>query len=116
MKTLTIGVSDRTDVKKRMAAAFKGKAQGGPRLSFASAELLVRVLTEPRMQLLRTMAGAGPMSLRELARRVDRDVKRVHGDAHALLNAGVLYNTDDGELEFPFSGVHVEFEIVASAA
>ena len=56
------------------------------------------------------------MSLRELARRVDRDVKRVHGDAHALLNAGVLYKTDDGELEFPFSGVHVEFEIVASAA
>ena len=30
------------------------------------------------------------MTIREAARRVHRDVKAVHGDVHALLNAGVL--------------------------
>jgi len=36
------------------------------------------------------------MTIREVARRVGRDVKAVHGDVHALLNAGVLERTDDG--------------------
>ena len=36
------------------------------------------------------MTGAGAMSIREAARRVERDVKAVHGDVTALLNAGLL--------------------------
>jgi predicted transcriptional regulator len=40
--------------------------------------------------LIRTMTGAGPLTIREAARRVDRDVKGVHGDVRTLLNAGIL--------------------------
>ena len=40
------------------------------------------------------------MTLREPARRVQRDVKAVHGDVHALLKAGVLDRTDDGKIAF----------------
>jgi predicted transcriptional regulator len=58
--------------------------------------------------------GAGPMALRALARRLDRDVKSVHGDAQALLNAGVLQKTTDGKLIFPYDGVHVDFTIQAA--
>jgi predicted transcriptional regulator len=36
------------------------------------------------------MTGAGPIAIREVARRVHRDVKSVHGDIQALLKAGVL--------------------------
>ena len=36
------------------------------------------------------MTGAGPLALREIARRVERDVKAVHTDVHALLNAGLI--------------------------
>jgi len=113
MSTVTIGVSSRTEVKRRMAAAFKGKPQGS-RISFASAALLLRVLTKHRLELLGAMCSAGPLSLREAARRVGRDVKRVHGDVHALLNAGVLRKTQDGQIEFPYDAVRVEFELKAA--
>jgi predicted transcriptional regulator len=54
------------------------------------------------------MAGAGPLSLREVARRVNRDVKAVHSDVQALLNAGVLQKTGDGLIVFPFDATRVD--------
>jgi predicted transcriptional regulator len=48
------------------------------------------------------------------ARRVDRDVKAVHGDITALLAAGILDRTTDGEIEFPFDAVKVEFLLQAA--
>jgi hypothetical protein len=33
----------------------------------------------------------------------------VHTDVHALLDAGMLRRTDDGEIEFPYDTVHVDF-------
>jgi predicted transcriptional regulator len=67
------------------------------------------VLTAKRWELLKAMTGGGAMTLREAAGRVDRDVKAVHGDVHALLVAGVLRRNDDGRIEFPFDAVHVDF-------
>jgi predicted transcriptional regulator len=60
------------------------------------------------------MCGAGAMSIREAARRVGRDVKAVHGDVTALLDAGVLSRTPAGEVEFPFDAVKVEFFLQAA--
>ena len=59
------------------------------------------------------MTGAGPLALREIARRVERDVKAVHTDVHALLNAGLIQRGDDGFL-FPYDGVHVDFMLKAA--
>jgi hypothetical protein len=53
-------------------------------------------MTVKRWELLRTMSGAGPLAIREVARCVDRDVKGVHGDVHGLLKAGILQETGDG--------------------
>jgi predicted transcriptional regulator len=75
--------------------AFEGEEQGAL-LSFDSPALLFRVLTPRRWELLAAMTGAGPMSIREAARRLGRDVKAVHGDAKALLDAGLLRKTEDG--------------------
>jgi len=85
------------------------------RISFATPELLWQVLTAKRWALLKAMAGGGPMSLREAARRAGRDVKAVHGDAHALLDAGVLYRHRDGKIEFPFDSIHVDFTVSSAA-
>jgi len=81
------------------------------RLTFASPELLWKVLTAKRWDLLKAMRGAGPMSIREAARRVSRDVKAVHGDITVLLNAGVLDRDDDGRVVFPFDAIKVEFQL-----
>lgn len=80
-------------------------------IGFASPELLWLVLTSKRWQLLKAMCGAGPISIREAARRVGRDVKAVHGDMTALLKAGLVDRTMDGRVEFPFETVKVEFKL-----
>jgi predicted transcriptional regulator len=54
------------------------------------------------------------MSIREVARRVDRDVKAVHSDVTGLLDAGVLNRTEEGEVESPFDAVKVEFLLKAA--
>ena len=91
-----------------------GKAEKTARISFASPELLWKVLTAKRWELLKAMCGAGPISIREAARRVDRDVKAVHGDVTALLAAGVLDRSESGAIVFPFEAVKVEFLLQAA--
>lgn len=115
MKTVTLDVRTPADSIAEFAHAWKtGKAQKTARISFATPELLWRVLTEKRWELLKVLCGAGPVSIREAARRAERDVKAVHGDVTALLNAGVLSKTEDGHIVFPYEAVKVEFLLQAA--
>ena len=67
------------------------------------------MLSAKRWELLKALCGAGPVSIREAARRVQRDAKAVHGDITALLAAGLLNRTETGGIEFPYDAVKVEF-------
>ena len=110
MKTVTLDVRTSADAMADFASAWNtDKPQKSARISFATPELLWRVLSQKRWELLKALCGAGPVSIREAARRVGRDVKAVHGDVTALLNAGVIDRTDDGRIVFPFDAVKVEF-------
>jgi predicted transcriptional regulator len=60
------------------------------------------------------MAGAGPLTIREVARRVGRDFKAVHTDVTLLVNAGILERTERGAVEFPYDRVHIEFDLMAA--
>ena len=113
MKTVTLQVAKLDDVKRRAHDAFKGRKQGS-RISFATPELLFRLLTAKRWELIRALAGAGPVTIREAARRVNRDVKAVHGDVHALLDAGILQRTASGRVAFPFDAIHVDVMLRAA--
>lgn len=113
MNTVTLSVASRKDVTRRALAAFEGQTQGA-HISFASAELLWKTLTRKRWELLHAMTGQGAMSMREAARRVGRDVKAVHGDIQALINAGVLDRTEEG-VAFPYDAVHVDFMLTKAA-
>jgi predicted transcriptional regulator len=113
MKTVTLEVATLKDVKRRARDAFKGRKQG-VRISFATPELLFRLMTAKRWELIRTMTGAGPLTIRETARRVDRDVKGVHGDVRTLLNAGILQKTDDGMIIFPYDAIRVDVMLHAA--
>ena len=48
------------------------------------------------------------------SRRVYRDVKGVHGDVKALLDAGLLIKTEKGAIEFPYDAIKVEFLLEAA--
>ncbi len=115
MKTVILDVAKSGDSMTDFVQAWKSrKPQKSARISFATPELLWRVLTAKRWELLKALCGAGPVSIREAARRVERDVKAVHGDVTALLNAGVLDRTEDGFIVFPFEAVKVEFLLQAA--
>jgi predicted transcriptional regulator len=115
MKTVILDVRDPADSMADFTHVWNtGKPQKSAHISFASPELLWRVLTERRWELLKVLCGAGPVSIREAARRVGRDVKAVHGDVTALLNAGILERTDNRRIVFPFEAVKVEFLLHAA--
>jgi predicted transcriptional regulator len=113
MRTVTLEVSSREKSNRRLLRAFEGKAQGAF-ISFESPELLFKVLSGKRWELLKVMTGAGPITIREAARRLGRDVKAVHGDVHALLNVGLLQKTDKDLIVFPYDAVHVDFILNAA--
>jgi predicted transcriptional regulator len=109
MKTVTLDVrSPATAVAETLAAAKSGKPRKTVRISLATPEPSWRVLTAKRWELLKALCGAGPVSIREAARRVGRDVKAVHSDVAALPLAGVLDRTEPGQVEFPREAVKVE--------
>ena len=114
MKTVVLDVRTLQDSLSDAARTIKSRRAEKPaRISFASPELLWQVLTWKRWELLKALCGAGPVSIREAARRVGRDVKAVHADVTALLKAGVINRTDAG-VEFPYDAVKVEFLLKAA--
>jgi predicted transcriptional regulator len=115
MKTVTLDVRSPEEAAQDFVNAWKtGKAQKSARISFATPELLWKVLTAKRWEILKAMCGAGPVTVRQIARRVERDVKSVHTDLAALLKAGVLDKTDGGQVVFPYESVKVEFLLQAA--
>ncbi len=113
MRTVILGISSREDVNQRFTNAFQGETQG-TFISFESPALLFKVLAGRRWELLQMMTNAGPMSMREASRRLERDINAVHRDIQALLNVGILQKTADGLIEFPFDAVHVDFLLRAA--
>jgi predicted transcriptional regulator len=113
MTTVTLSIASRDDLNRRALAALDGEALDA-RISFASVELLWKLMTPKRWDILKSMTGQGSLAIREVARRVGRDVKAVHGDIHALLAAGLLDRSDNGVV-FPYDAVHVDFTLTRAA-
>ncbi|HEX7185577.1 MAG TPA: DNA-binding protein [Thermoanaerobaculia bacterium] len=115
MKTVTLDVRDPKESMADFVRAWKtGEAEESARISFASPELLWKVFTARRWELLKVLCGAGPVSIREAARCVGRDVKGVHSDVTALLAVGILDRAEGGGIIFPFDAVKVEFLLHAA--
>lgn len=115
MKTVILDVRAPADSMADFVRVWKtGKAEKAARISFATPELLWQVLTAKRWELLKALCGAGSVSIRGAARRVGRDVKAVHADVTALLNAGILERAEGGGIVFPFEVVKVEFILQAA--
>lgn len=115
MKTVVLDVRDPEESMQDFVNVWKsGKAQKAARISFASPELLWKVLTAKRWELLKALCGAGPVTVREAARLVGRDIKAVHSDLTALRKAGVIDRTESGQVEFPYEAVKVEFLLQAA--
>lgn len=119
MNELTVRLNTIDDVKNRFVEAgrraHEGRIMPGtPTLSFASYDDMHRVLAPSRLAIVKALAGQGALSIREVARRVERDVQAVHRDVTTLINAGVIDRTEKG-IEFPYDSIHFEFDVTAAA-
>ena len=115
-RTLTIRLEPdwRAGIRSAMRKGFKAKTYQGETLAFARPEDFFGRLTEKRWSLVRALQGQGPLAIREIARRVARDVKRVHEDVTALIELGIFERVDGG-VSCPFARIHVDIELAAAA-
>ena len=114
MSTLNLRVADLA----ASLADFKNVWESGhgeaEAITFVSWDLMHRTLSPKRLEIIRTLCGQAPMSIRELSRRVGRDFKGVHTDVSSLIAAGVI-DQEGGKICFPYDRIHVEFDIDAAA-
>ncbi len=113
---LTIRVQSLTDAIEAVHTALaNNQPDATPGLSFPTYDLMHRILAPKRLDIIRAMAGQGPLGYREIARRVGREYKGVHNDITELFNAGVIDREKDGVV-FPYETINFDFDINAKAA
>lgn len=112
--TITMNADWKTALRSagRRAAA---RSYQGEVLNFESAGSFFGRLTERRWALVHALQGQGALSVRELARRVERDVRRVHDDVTVLTELGLLERTDTDGVICPFDQVHIDMRLTATA-
>jgi predicted transcriptional regulator len=116
MTKRTLMITMTADWKDALRAAGKraaARSYQGEVLNFETAGSFFGKLTERRWALVHALQGQGPLSVRELARRVGRDVRRVHDDVEALAELGLFERTDNGGVECPFHAVHIDMRLTA---
>jgi predicted transcriptional regulator len=112
-RIVTLSVASRGEISGRTRQALSGEQQGAF-LSFTSVDLLWKTITPKRLGILRVLAGEETLSIREVAPvGVGRDVKAVHGDVRALIDAGMVEETPTG-VRFGYNAVHVDFTLDAA--
>lgn len=111
-RTLTITLSPdwRAGLRRAGKAAQADRYQGET-LNFESPGAFFGRLTERRWALVTALLGQGVLAVRELARRVGRDVKRVHEDVQVLAELGLVERNDAGGVLCPFADVHIDMHV-----
>jgi predicted transcriptional regulator len=88
----------------------------GETLNFETPGAFFGRLTERRWAIVRELQAAdGKIGVRELARRLGRDVKRVHEDTGVLIDLGLVERDVDGAIACPYSDIHVDMHLAAAA-
>ena len=111
--TITLQPDWKAAIRSLGVAAKSGTYQGEV-LNFETPAQFFGQLSEKRWAIVRAAQGKGEMSVRELARVVGRDVKRVHDDIVILAELGLLERTDSGGVTCPYSSMHIDMYMQAA--
>jgi predicted transcriptional regulator len=114
-RNLTITLQpDWKEAIRAVGVAAKSDSYQGEVLNFETPAQFFGQLSEKRWDIVRTAQGKGEMSVRELARVVDRDVKRVHDDIVILAELGLLERTEGGGVTCPYTSMHIDMHLQAA--
>lgn len=99
----------------RRAEMARALARGGmENVQIISHESAQRVLTPKRLEIIRTLRDAGVDSVRDLARRLDRDKGQVSRDLQVLAEHAVIHFEIDGRAKVPrLTQEHLVIEPIA---
>ena len=111
-RSLTITLQPDWQAALRLAAQ-RGQAETyqGETLNFESAAAFFSRLSDRRWALVQALLGQGTLAVRELARRVGRDVTRVHEDVEALAELGLIERSERCGVLCPFTELHIDMHL-----
>ena len=117
-RLLEIRVSAPGDALDRFEAAWNRAAEGrGYRpfriLSFADLPQLLKTLTPARWALLERLAGEGPVSVYQLAKRLGRDYQNVHTDVAQLVALELIQKNGRAQVAVAWDAVRAELRLAA---
>lgn len=87
----------------------------GEHFTFETPGALFAAITPRRWDLLNYLQGKPAMSIRELAKRIGRDVKNVHTDVAKLLDIGLIERDNNNRVISPFDEIRTEFTLRGAA-
>ena len=119
---VTVETSDDARTATLDTAATVADSEKAPAVvSFASVADLRSILTDRRIELLRTLVdtdGAAE-SITALSETLDRDYRPVHDDVTLLADYGLLFVVSEGGSKrpyVPYERIHLDVELVGDAA
>jgi predicted transcriptional regulator len=77
---------------------------------------MLAVFTPKRWELIGVLRASGPLTVAELARRLRRDYKNVHGDVQSLMEWMTVERDDQGRVFVPWSEIIVDMHLPKQAA
>lgn len=87
--------------------------------SFESVADVRQLLTDRRMEVMRSIMTAAPESISDLADRLGRNYSDVHGDVQVLADHHIVYFETNGRAKrpvIPYDRVRVDIEVVGDAS
>lgn len=103
------------DFKAGFLQAFNTGSYQPEHIYFSSPAALFQKITPKRWELIAKLQETGTVSIRELARLLGRDIRRVHDDTVALIEEGVVEREGNGVC-VPFAEIHTDFSLKSKAA
>jgi len=117
-KKINISFGRLSDALNRFERAWRRAEQGQKqrpeiRLSFEDFPTLLKNLTPARWTLLEALKRKGPLSINELARRLERHYKNVHTDVSRLIELGLIERRADQRVAVVWDIVTAEMRLAA---
>ena len=115
----TIGIKSKQEffgeLERDWVAIDKGEKAPEPvhRVYFESAEVLTKVISRQRHNLLKVLHANGPLTVRALAALLERDYKNVYEDVKILEEAGLIERDSKHHILAPYEKLTIELPLTA---
>ena len=85
-------------------------------VSFSEIGQMLTAFTPKRWELIAMLREAGPLSVAELARRLERNYKNVHTDVAQLIKWMAVERWDNGLVSVPWSKIVMDMKLPVTTA